>query len=92
MDAIIGAPNQMHTVLAFECIGCKLCLPPCPVDCIEMVPTPDEFMPKTDEQLAHRKQVTKRRYQNRQQRLSRLEQQRKARLAAKREALRRKHS
>ena len=28
----------MHAVIARWCIGCKLCLPPCPVDCIEMVP------------------------------------------------------
>ena len=28
----------MHTVLLNECIGCRLCVDPCPVDCIEMVP------------------------------------------------------
>ncbi len=38
VDAIVGAPKQMHTVIAAECTGCDLCLPPCPVDCIEMVP------------------------------------------------------
>ena len=27
----------MHTVVAKHCIGCELCLPPCPVDCIAMV-------------------------------------------------------
>lgn len=26
----------MHTVLIDECIGCGLCVDPCPVDCIEM--------------------------------------------------------
>jgi electron transport complex protein RnfB len=26
----------MHTVLEDICTGCELCLPPCPVDCIEM--------------------------------------------------------
>ena len=41
VDAIIGAPKLMHTVIAQECTGCDLCLPPCPVDCIEMVePSP----------------------------------------------------
>jgi electron transport complex protein RnfB len=28
----------MHTVVAELCIGCDLCLPPCPVDCIDVVP------------------------------------------------------
>jgi electron transport complex protein RnfB len=37
VDAIVGAPKLMHTVIAEECTGCDLCLPPCPVDCIEMV-------------------------------------------------------
>ncbi len=36
VDAIIGAPKQMHVVLEDACTGCDLCLPPCPVDCIEM--------------------------------------------------------
>ena len=27
----------MHTVIVQYCTGCKLCLPPCPVDCIELV-------------------------------------------------------
>jgi len=38
VDAIVGAPKLMHTVLADRCTGCELCLPPCPVDCIELVP------------------------------------------------------
>lgn len=38
VDAIIGAPQQMHTVIAALCTGCELCLPPCPVDCISMLP------------------------------------------------------
>ncbi|HEY0269264.1 MAG TPA: electron transport complex subunit RsxB [Methyloradius sp.] len=36
VDAILGAAQQMHTVIAQECTGCGLCLPPCPVDCISM--------------------------------------------------------
>ncbi|MFT4068878.1 electron transport complex subunit RsxB [Paraburkholderia sp.] len=34
VDAIVGAPKQMHTVIAGLCTGCDLCVPPCPVDCI----------------------------------------------------------
>ena len=36
VDAIIGAPKYMHTVMANSCTGCELCLPPCPVDCISL--------------------------------------------------------
>ncbi len=38
VDAIIGAPKLMHTVITDLCTGCELCLPPCPVDCIDLVP------------------------------------------------------
>ena len=37
VDAIVGAPRLMHTVITAQCTGCELCLPPCPVDCIAMV-------------------------------------------------------
>lgn len=37
VDAIIGAPQMMHTVIAAECTGCELCIAPCPVDCIDMI-------------------------------------------------------
>ncbi|WP_411800430.1 electron transport complex subunit RsxB [Cupriavidus respiraculi] len=37
VDAIVGAPKQMHTVLPDWCTGCDLCVAPCPVDCISMV-------------------------------------------------------
>lgn len=36
VDAIVGAPKLMHTVITDECTGCDLCVPPCPVDCIDM--------------------------------------------------------
>ena len=36
VDAIIGAPRLMHTVIAAQCTGCELCIAPCPVDCIEL--------------------------------------------------------
>jgi electron transport complex protein RnfB len=38
VDAIIGAPKLMHTVLVDECTGCELCIAPCPVDCIHLLP------------------------------------------------------
>lgn len=41
VDAIAGAPKQMHTVLTALCSGCDLCVAPCPVDCIDMVPATD---------------------------------------------------
>ncbi len=37
VDAIVGAPKLMHTVIIDECTGCDLCVAPCPVDCIDMV-------------------------------------------------------
>lgn len=36
VDAIIGAHQTMHTIIADECTGCELCVPRCPVDCISM--------------------------------------------------------
>ncbi len=38
VDAIIGAPKRLHSVLTSLCSGCELCVPPCPVDCIVMAP------------------------------------------------------
>ena len=37
VDAIAGAPQFLHGVVAEQCTGCELCVPACPVDCIEMV-------------------------------------------------------
>lgn len=41
VDAIVGAPRWMHTVIGAQCTGCELCLPACPVDCITLVPIPN---------------------------------------------------
>lgn len=38
VDAILGGPKLMHTVIAKSCTGCDLCVAPCPVDCIDMLP------------------------------------------------------
>jgi electron transport complex protein RnfB len=37
VDAILGGPKLMHTIIEKECSGCDLCVEPCPVDCIDMV-------------------------------------------------------
>ncbi|MES2128879.1 MAG: electron transport complex subunit RsxB [Pseudomonadota bacterium] len=42
VDAILGAPKQMHTILPDLCTGCDLCVAPCPVDCIAMLPVTGE--------------------------------------------------
>ena len=41
VDAIIGAPKRMHTVIVRDCTGCDLCVAPCPVDCIDMLSLPE---------------------------------------------------
>lgn len=43
VDAIVGAAQQMHTVIARECTGCELCVAPCPVDCIAMTPIREDI-------------------------------------------------
>lgn len=43
VDAILGAPKLMHTVIASECTGCELCIAPCPVDCIRMEPVAESL-------------------------------------------------
>lgn len=40
VDAIVGARQFLHAVIAEDCTGCELCIPACPVDCIELVDDP----------------------------------------------------
>jgi Na+-translocating ferredoxin:NAD+ oxidoreductase subunit B len=40
VDAIIGAPQMLHSVIDDDCTGCELCIAPCPVDCIELKVVP----------------------------------------------------
>lgn len=35
-DAIVGAPKQIHAVVADACIGCKKCIDVCPTECLQM--------------------------------------------------------
>jgi electron transport complex protein RnfB len=37
VDAILGGPKLMHTVIESECTACDLCIEPCPVDCIDLI-------------------------------------------------------
>ncbi|KAF0283558.1 electron transporter RnfB [Spiribacter roseus] len=67
VDAIVGARQRMHTVIAEECTGCDLCLAPCPVDCIHMLPTEREAEPVDQQQ--RRRDRARRRFNARQQRL-----------------------
>lgn len=46
IDAIVGAPKQMHTILSNECTGCGLCIDPCPVDCIDLIEQPLHYQPE----------------------------------------------
>ncbi|MEX2333548.1 MAG: electron transport complex subunit RsxB, partial [Pseudohongiella sp.] len=56
VDAIVGAPKRMHTVIVRDCTGCDLCVEPCPVDCIDMVSLPEaqgQGQAYTDADSAH---------------------------------------
>lgn len=65
VDAIIGSAKQMHSIINHECTGCGLCVEPCPVDCIEMQTLPQNTYDKTLARL---------RFENRQVRLLRKQQ------------------
>ncbi len=67
VDAIVGAPKRMHSVVAELCTGCELCIEPCPVDCIE---TLTAAMPRMQ---AEESVQARSRYRARQARLKRIE-------------------
>jgi electron transport complex protein RnfB len=87
IDAIVGAAKLMHTVIIDECTGCDLCVAPCPVDCIEMHPLPLSTLPvvgglafSLDEQRARaaKRDHARLRFERRNDRLLREEQQKQA--------------
>ncbi len=78
VDAIVGAPRHLHTVVAALCTGCELCIPPCPVDCITLVPA-DALPPAADSRA---------RYLARNARGERRRAEREALLAARKQAAR----
>jgi electron transport complex protein RnfB len=71
VDAIVGTAKRMHTVIASWCTGCELCIPPCPVDCIALVPV--AALPDPD--------LSRERHAFRARRLARDEAERAAKLA-----------
>jgi electron transport complex protein RnfB len=79
VDAIVGAPRQMHTVIADLCTGCELCVAPCPVDCISMVDTPATF-------AAPAPAANRTRYESRNERIARRAAERAALLAERKRA------
>lgn len=82
VDAIIGAPKQMHTVWPEWCTGCDLCVAPCPVDCIHM----QEITPNQtgwDAWTQQQADAARRRYQDRTLRLEKAHKDKEARLAAR---------
>ena len=58
----------MHTVITEECTGCELCIAPCPVDCIKMIPLDFE-----DDEITKRKKsdLARKRYELKKQRMIR---------------------
>ena len=88
VDAIVGAAKLMHTVLIDECTGCDLCVAPCPVDCIEMRPLPTAsvlpivgglaFSAAEQQARTAKRNHARRRFEQRNARLRREEEQRQA--------------
>jgi len=61
----VGANKLMHAVLADDCTGCDLCVAPCPVDCISMIESGQDW-------TTERANTARTRYQQRQRRLETL--------------------
>ena len=81
VDCIVGAPKRMHTVIESQCTGCELCIPACPVDCISLESASGELT-GWDAWSTEQANASRQRYEFRQQRLQREQQEHEARLAA----------
>lgn len=87
MDAIIGSRNFTHTVIHDECVGCGLCLPPCPVDCIVIEPRFPGAPAEAEEETIRRDtlrrlgKTAQRRFRARKQRLAALGERAEARVS-----------
>ena len=77
VDAIVGAAKRMHTIISAECTGCELCIPPCPVDCIAMIVTSTQ--PLEREKVLDRAVPARQRFETRNRRLARKDDERAAR-------------
>jgi len=96
VDAIVGAAKLMHTVIIDECTGCDLCVAPCPVDCIEMRPLPPDTVlpvvgglaltPQARQARTLKRDHARRRFEQRNARLQREEQQKIAERQARQRA------
>lgn len=87
VDAILGASKQMHTVIAEECTGCKLCIAPCPVDCISMQPIIQTEEMKGGEYARRKSDHYRRRFEARNVRLEREQQEKAARVRERQQQL-----
>ncbi len=65
VDAIVGAPKHMHSVMENVCTGCDLCLAVCPVDCMIAYP----IKPRDTQRQVEFAKESRQYYQKRQQRL-----------------------
>lgn len=102
VDAIVGAAKLMHTVIVDECTGCDLCVAPCPVDCIEMRPLPLAtvlpivgglaFSPEEQQARAAKRNHARRRFEQRNARLHREEQQKLAERQARAQRTAQQHT
>lgn len=81
VDAIMGAAKLMHTVIVDECSGCELCVEPCPVDCIDIIDVNN--LPLTPQVRQVRAEQFRARYDNRNERLARLQVERDAKRRAR---------
>jgi electron transport complex protein RnfB len=84
VDAISGAPKQMHTIIAPLCTGCELCVAPCPVDCISMLPLPQKILSREEKHAASK--AARERYQFRLERIERDKREKAEKLAQKDQA------
>ncbi|MBT9494254.1 MAG: electron transport complex subunit RsxB [Paucibacter sp.] len=85
VDCIVGAPKQMHVVVAEQCTGCELCVPACPVDCISLTPVKPELSGWAAWSVVQADDA-RQRYRFHQLHQARAEQENAARLVAKAEA------